>query len=128
VERSRAEAAAADITVRVVDASKALTADDRALLASRPEDEAVCVLNKCDLEERLTVADRALIERLPYPAQSMSSRPSLARSTTSRCWIESSPSSVWGSKRIDMSPGPPSTSLRFDVIVVGAGHAGIEAA
>ncbi len=72
VRRSRVEAASADISVRVIDTSERLTDGDLELLAADVAGEAICVLGKSDLRERLLATDREYIARLPYPAVSAS--------------------------------------------------------
>jgi tRNA modification GTPase len=68
VERSRAAAEAADICVCVVDGSLPLTGDDLALIgACRASGETLCVLNKSDLGDGTTVANREYLAQLGLP-------------------------------------------------------------
>ena len=66
IERSRAAIAEADIALLVLDASEALTEDDRRLLAEVPVERRIVALNKIDLERKLetSVADAIHISAL----------------------------------------------------------------
>jgi len=72
VQRSRTEAAAADLVLLVLDGSRPLGRDDRAIVERLGVDRGLVVINKSDLPSMWSDEDRAVVGRRGWPIVSTS--------------------------------------------------------